>query len=164
ANVGRPGTFLGLTEKIPYLKELGVTAVELLPVTEFEEVEESRFNPKTKERLVNFWGYSPISFFAPKSSYSSNPFFGAQVREFKEMVKRFHEAGIEVILDVVFNHTGEGDERGPTTSFRGIDNETYYMLDPETGRYLDYSGCGNTLNCNHPVVRNMVVDCLHYWV
>lgn len=164
ANVGRPGTFLGLTEKIPYLKELGVTAVELLPVTEFEEVEEPRFNPKTKERLVNLWGYNPISFFAPKSSYSSNPFFGAQVREFKEMVKRFHEAGIEVILDVVFNHTGEGDERGPTTSFRGIDNETYYMLDPETGRYLDYSGCGNTLNCNHPVVRSMVIDCLHYWV
>lgn len=164
ANVGRPGTFLGLTEKIPYLKELGVTAVELLPVTEFEEVEEPRFNPKTKERLVNFWGYNPISFFAPKSSYSSNPFFGAQVREFKEMVKRFHQAGIEVILDVVFNHSGEGDERGSTTSFRGIDNETYYMLDPETGRYLNYSGCGNTLNCNHPVVRGMIIDCLHYWV
>jgi isoamylase len=164
SGVSRPGTYIGLTEKIPYLKELGVTAVELLPVAEFEEVEEPRFNPKTRERLVNFWGYQPISFFAPKASYASDPYFGSQVREFKEMVKRFHAAGIEVILDVVFNHSAEGDERGSTSSFRGIDNETYYLLDPRTGRYHDYSGCGNTLNCNHPVVRNMIIDCLHYWV
>jgi isoamylase len=164
SGVSRPGTYLGLTEKIPYLRELGVTAVELLPVAEFEEVEEPRFNAQTGERLVNFWGYQPMSFFAPKASYASDPYFGAQVREFKEMVKRFHGAGIEVILDVVFNHSAEGNERGPAFSFRGIDNETFYMLDPETGRYHDYSGCGNTLNCNHPVVRNMIIDCLHYWV
>ncbi len=164
SGVSRPGTYLGLTEKIPHLKELGVTAVELLPVAEYEEVEEPRYNPKTGERLVNFWGYQPMSFFAPKSSFAADPYFGAQVREFKEMVKRFHAAGIEVILDVVFNHSAEGDERGSTSSFRGIDNETYYMLHPETGRYHDYSGCGNTLNCNHTVVRNMIIDCLHYWV
>jgi len=164
SGVSRPGTYIGLTDKIPYLKELGVTAVELLPVAEFEEVEEPRFNPKTGERLVNFWGYQPISFFAPKASYASDPYFGSQVREFKEMVKRFHAAGIEVILDVVFNHSAEGDERGSTSSFRGIDNETYYMLDQQTGRYHDYSGCGNTMNCNHPIVRNMIIDCLHYWV
>ncbi len=162
AGVRHPGTFLGVIEKIPYLKELGVTAVELLPVNEFEEADSDRVNPQTGERLLNFWGYQPISFFAPKASYATRD--GAQIHEFKEMVKRLHEAGIEVILDVVFNHTAEGDERGPTWSFRGIDNGIYYIIDPETGRYHNYSGCGNTLNCNHPVVRRLIGDALRYWV
>jgi glycogen operon protein len=156
-----PGTFLGLTEKIPYLKQLGVTAVELLPVCEFDETENVHVNPLTGEWLLNFWGYSTIAFFAPKASYSAS---GAVVREFKEMVRRFHAAGIEIILDMVFNHTAEGDQNGPTLSFRGIDNETYYILDPATGAYLDFTGCGNTFNCNHPVVRDLILDCLRYWV
>ncbi len=157
----RPGTFLGLTEKIPYLKELGVTAVELLPVHDFEETFCDRVNPATGGRLRNYWGYDPISFFAPKCSYSAEP---RPADEFREMVKRFHAAGIEVILDVVFNHTAEGDEHGPTFSFRGIDNPVYYLVDPETGAYRNYSGCGNTLNCNHPVVRSLILDALRYWV
>lgn len=165
-----PGTYLGLTEKIPYLKELGVTAVELLPVQEFDETSFDRANPFTGERLVNFWGYDPVGLHAPKCSYASastNPLTGSRwgpVLEFKEMVKSFHAAGIEVILDVVFNHTAEGDEQGPTFSFRGIDNAIYYMLDKRTGAYLNYSGCGNTLNCNHPVVRDLILDALRYWV
>jgi glycogen operon protein len=159
--VAAPGTFLGLAEKIPYLKELGVTAVELLPVSEFDETENVNVNPFTGERLTNFWGYSTIAFFAPKASYAAT---GSVVREFKEMVRQFHAAGIEVILDMVFNHTAEGDQRGPTLSFRGIDNATYYILDQDTGAYLDFTGCGNTLNCNHPVVREMILDCLRYWV
>jgi len=162
AGVRHPGAFLGVIEKIPYLKELGVTAVELLPVNEFEEADSDRVNPLTGERLLNFWGYQPISFFAPNASYATRD--GAQIHEFKEMVKRLHEAGIEVILDVVFNHTAEGDERGPTWSFRGIDNSIYYIIDPDTGRYHNYSGCGNTLNCNHPVVRRLIGDALRYWV
>ena len=161
SGVAAPGTFLGLAEKIPYLKELGVTAVELLPVSEFDETENVNRNPQTGQRLSNFWGYSTIGFFAPKAAYSAS---GAVVREFKEMVKRFHAAGIEVILDMVFNHTAEGDHRGPTLSFRGIDNATYYILDPESGAYKDFTGCGNTLNCNHPVVRDLILDCLRYWV
>jgi glycogen operon protein len=164
SGVSKPGTYLGLTEKIPYLKELGVTAVELLPVNEFEELEEPRFNPLTGERLVNFWGYQTISFFAPKAAYASDKRLGRQVWEFQEMVRRFHEAGIEVILDVVFNHTAEGNEGGSTVSFRGLDNKTYYLLDEETGQYKNYSGVGNTMNCNHPVVRRMILDCLRYWV
>lgn len=163
SGVGAPGTYLGLTEKIPYLKELGVTAVELMPVYEFEEADTDRVNPLTGERLLNLWGYQPIGFFAPNASYASSPAPGAAVAEFREMVRRFHEAGIEVILDVVFNHTAEGDERGPTFSFRGLDNSIYYLLDAN-GRYLNFSGCGNTLNCNHPVVRSLIADCLHYWV
>ena len=159
-----PGTFLGLTEKIPYLKELGVTAVELLPVHEFAQMQPERVNPFTGERLVNYWGYDPISFFAPKNSYCLDPVNTGPVGEFKTMVKAFHSAGIEVILDVVFNHTGEGDEFGPTLSFRGIDNAVYYMIDRTTGDYLNYSGCGNTLNCNHPVVRDLILGALRYWV
>ncbi|MBY0507314.1 MAG: glycogen debranching protein GlgX [Bryobacteraceae bacterium] len=159
-----PGTFLGLTEKIPYLKELGVNAVELLPVHEFADMRPERVNPLTGERLVNYWGYDPISFFAPKNSYRADPVNTEPVREFKTMVKAFHSAGIEVILDVVFNHTGEGDEFGPTLSFRGIDNVVYYMLDRATCDYLNYSGCGNTLNCNHPVVRDLILCALRYWV
>jgi isoamylase len=159
-----PGTFRGVTEKIPYLKELGVTAVELMPVTEFEESDNTRRNLLTGEPLRNFWGYQPISFFAPKASYAGNGGSAGAVREFKEMVKALHEAGIEVILDMVFNHTGEGDHTGPTFCYRGVDNAIYYLIDPKTGRYLNYSGCGNTLNCNHPSVRFMILTALRYWV
>lgn len=164
SNVQNPGTFAGLIEKIPYLKELGVTAIELLPINEFQETDTNRVNPLTGARLLNFWGYHSLSFFAPKASYASDSRNGGQVKEFKTMVKAMHEAGIEVILDMVFNHTAEGDERGPTFCFRGFDNSIYYMLDPQTGTYYNYSGCGNTMNCNHPVVRNMILDCLRYWV
>jgi len=164
SGVAHPGTFSGLIEKIPYLKKLGVTAVELLPVAEFEEFDTDRVNPLTGEPLLNLWGYQTTAFFAPNAAYSSNRADGEQVREFKLLVKAMHEAGIEVILDVVFNHTAEGDEHGPTWSFRGIDNSTYYMVDPETGRYLNFSGCGNTVNCNNPVVRDFIRDCLRYWV
>jgi glycogen operon protein len=163
SGVRQPGTYLGLTEKIPYLQELGITAIELMPVFEFDENEHLRHHPHTGELLRNFWGYSPIAFMAPKASYAFDGRDGNQVNEFRQMVKAFHRAGIEVYLDVVFNHTGEGDERGPTVSFRGIDNRVYYMLD-EQGRYRNFSGCGNTLNCNHPLVRDMIIDCLHYWV
>ncbi len=163
SGVSAPGTYLGLTAKIPYLKELGVTAVELMPVYEFEEADTDRYNPLTGERLFNLWGYHPIGFFAPNSTYGQRKEPGAAVTEFKEMVRAFHDAGIEVILDVVFNHTAEGDERGPTLSFRGLDNSVYYLLDAN-GRYLNFAGCGNTLNCNHPVVRALIGDCLRYWV
>jgi len=164
SGVEHPGTYAGLIEKIPYLKELGVTAVELLPVNEFDETENDRINPLTGEWLLNYWGYHSISFFSPKASYAATSENGAQVNEFKSMVKAMHKAGIEVILDVVFNHTAEGDERGRTLSFRGLDNAIYYMLDPVSGAYHNYSGCGNTLNCNHPVVRDMILDALRYWV
>ncbi|MBV8819982.1 MAG: glycogen debranching enzyme, partial [Acidobacteriaceae bacterium] len=164
SGVKQPGTFAGLIEKIPYLQRLGVTAVELLPVHEFEEMDSDRENPLTGERLRNLWGYQPINFFAPNAAYCSLTSDGAQVREFKQLVKSFHKSGLEVILDVVFNHTAEGDLRGPTFSFRGIDNAVYYILDPRTGDYLNYSGCGNTLNCNHPVVRDLIVECLRYWI
>ena len=162
--VQHPGTFRGVVEKIPYLKELGVTAVELLPVTEFDEADNYRKNPVTGESLHNFWGYHPISFFAPKAAYAVSLCAGAQVREFKGMVKALHAAGIEVILDMVFNHTGEGNEQGRTLSLRGLDNSVYYIVDPETGAYANYSGCGNTVNCNHPVVRDLIIDALCYWV
>ena len=164
SGVAHPGTYEGLVEKIPYLKALGVTAVELLPVTEFEECDHSYKNPETGERLCNFWGYQPLSFFAPKASYSAAGTTEGAVRSFKEMVKALHEAGIEVILDMVFNHTGEGTESGPTCCFRGLDNEIYYLADPRTGKYLDFSGCGNTLRCNHPVVRSLILTALRYWV
>ncbi len=164
SGVAHPGTFRGVVEKIPYLKELGVTAVELMPVTEFEESDNTRKNLLTGEPLRNFWGYQPISFFAPKASYAGARGTVSAVREFKEMVKALHEAGIEVILDMVFNHTGEGDHTGPTFCYRGVDNATFYLIDPKTGRYLNYSGCGNTLNCNHPGVRFMILTALRYWV
>jgi glycogen operon protein len=163
SGVSSPGTFIALTEKIPYLKELGVNAVELLPIHEFDEFENTNINPITGERLKNFWGYSTISFFAPKSSYSSSGLTGEQVIEFRNMIEEFNKNGIEVILDVVFNHTHEGDYRGPTLSFRGIDNSIYYMLDYDKSRYKNYSGCGNTVNCNHPYVRQMILDSLRYW-
>ncbi len=166
SGVVHPGTYLGLVEKIPYLQELGVTTVELLPVYEFDENELQRVNPVTGERLKNFWGYSPICFFAPKAGYAVNGRDGNQVREFKTMVRELHRAGIEVMLDVVFNHTAEGGggPGDPTYSFRGLDNSVYYITDPVTGAYRDYSGCGNTLNCNHPVLRNHILDALRYWV
>ncbi|HCM26612.1 MAG: glycogen debranching enzyme GlgX [Treponema sp. GWB1_62_6] len=164
SGVDHPGTFLGLTEKIHYLKELGVTGVELMPVQDFNERELPRSNPRTGKALRNYWGYSTVAFFAPKATYASNKEPGGQVREFKEMVRELHKAGIEVILDIVFNHTAEGNEKGPTFSFRGIDNTIYYMLDENKRFYKNYSGCGNTMNCNHPVVRSFIIDCLRYWV
>jgi isoamylase len=164
SGVVRAGTFAGLVEKIPYLKSLGITAVELLPVNEFEELQADQINPDTGERLLSYWGYQPVSFLAPKSSYASATRGNEAVLEFKKMVREFCKGGIEVILDIVFNHTAEGNEHGPTISFRGIHNAVYYMLDEKTGAYLDYSGCGNTPNCNHPIVRDMALQCLRYWV
>ena len=164
AGVEQPGTFAGIIEKIPYLQELGITAVELMPVAEFNENENTNINPVSGRELVNYWGYSPISFCAPKASYAADNAKGNQVREFKEMVKALHKAGIEVILDVVFNHTAEGGSDGPVLSFRGLDNTIYYLLDPDTREYLNFSGCGNTLNCNHPIVRQHIINCLHFWV
>jgi len=163
SKVNFPGTFKGLTEKIPYLKELGINAVELLPIQEFDEYENININPFTGERLKNYWGYSTIAFFAPKGSYSSSGTLGQQVKEFREMVRAFNDAGIEVFLDVVFNHTHEGDHRGPTLSFRGIDNSIYYILDEDKRFYKNFSGCGNTVNCNHPLVRQFILDALRYW-
>ncbi len=164
SGVKHPGTFRGLIDKIPYLKDLGITAIELLPINEFDESGNWRRNPLTGERLFDYWGYNSIAFFAAKAAYASDNGVGAEVNEFKTMVKAMHDSGIEVILDIVFNHTSEGDERGRTLSFRGIDNSVYYMIDPKTGRHYNYSGCGNTMNCNHPVVRDMILDSLRYWV
>jgi len=164
SGVAHPGSFAGIVETIPYLKKLGVTAVELLPVNEFEESDTDRANPFTGQPLRNLWGYQPTAFFAPNCAYSSNRADCEPVHEFKRMVRSLHQAGIEVILDMVFNHTAEGDQHGPTWSFRGIDNSTYYILQPGTGDYENFSGCGNTVNCNNPVVRDFIVDCLHYWV
>jgi glycogen operon protein len=161
--VAAPGTYAGLVEKIPYLTGLGVNCVELMPVFEFSELDNPRAEPESGRRLYNYWGYNPAGFFAPKASYAETGADGLQVDEFKNMIKQFHRAGIEVVLDVVFNHTAEGNEQGPLISFRGLDNSTYYMLTPE-GDYYNFSGTGNTLNCNHPVVRGFVLDCLRYWV
>ncbi len=163
SGVSKPGTFAGLVEKIAYLKELGVTAVELLPVHEFDEDDCVFSNPRTGEHLRNFWGYNSVAFAAPKAAYAATAENHGQVYEFREMVRAFHEAGIEVFLDVVFNHTGEGDDRGRTYSFRGLDNNLYYLMSPD-GRYLNFSGCGNTVNCNHPVVRELILTCLRFWV
>lgn len=159
-----PGTFRGIVEMIPHFKELGVTAVELMPLQEFNPHESIRHNPVTGERLQNYWGYNTIAFFAPHQGYSSRRFPGCQVNEFKDMVKALHRAEIEVLLDVVFNHTAEGNESGPTLNFRGLDNSIYYLLEDDRRHYKNYSGCGNTMNCNHPVVRNYILDCLRYWV
>ena len=151
------GTFAGLIEKIPYLTRLGITAVELLPIFQFDPQD-------APPGLVNYWGYAPVSFFAPHLGYSSRRDPLGPVDEFRDMVKALHRAGLEVILDVVFNHTAEGDHRGPTLSYRGLDNTTYYMLEPDRSRYANYSGTGNTLNTNHPIVRRMILDSLRYWV
>jgi isoamylase len=151
------GTYAGLIEKIPYLQELGITAVELLPIFQYDSQDAT-------PGLVNYWGYAPVSFFAPHRGYSSRQDPMGPVNEFRDMVKALHRARIEVILDVVFNHTAEGDHRGPTISFRGLDNSTYYVLESDRSRYANYSGTGNTLNANHPIVRRMIVDSLRYWV
>lgn len=159
------GTYRGFVEKIPYLKDLGITAVELLPVFEFDRFDGPFRDPVTGERLSNAWGYNTVGFFAPESHYSYYGKLGAQVDEFKLMVRELHKAGIEVILDVVFNHSREGNHFGPTVSFKGLDNNIYYMLVPgQPQYYYDVTGCGNSLNCNHPVVRKFILDCLRYWV
>jgi isoamylase len=163
AGVKYPGTFAAILEKIPYLKELGVNCIELMPIFEFDEFENHNVNPITGTRLLNYWGYSSFGFFAPKAGFAATGKFGMQMDEFKNLIKELHRNGIEVFLDVVFNHTSEGSEDGPTISFRGIDNKTYYMLRPD-GTYFNFSGCGNTMNCNNPVVRYMVLECLRYWV
>jgi isoamylase len=164
SGVKHPGVFLGVIEKIPYFKELGVTALELMPVQEFNEKELELRNPFTGELLRNYWGYSTVAFFAPKESYGTGKAPGCQIPEFKKMVRELHKAGIEVILDIVLNHTAEGSELGPTLNFRGIANNIYYMLQSDRRHYRNYSGCGNTINCNHPVVRSYILDCLRYWV
>jgi len=163
SGVDHPGTYRGLMEKIPYLKDLGVTAVELMPVQEFNEIPVTRGNPQTGKALGNFWGYDSVAFFAPKASYSSSGGLGHQKLEFKEMVRALHGAGIEVILDVVFNHTAEGDELGPTLCFRGMDNGIFYMLADDKRHYKNYTGTGNTVNANHPVVRSYILAALRYW-
>lgn len=156
------GTYNGIIKKIPYLKELGISAVELMPITEFDENDNIFIDPISRKPLKNFWGYNPVSFFALKSGYAFNP--EDHINEFKTMVRELHRAGIEVILDMVYNHSGEGDYNGNTSSFRGIDNGIYYLLDQDEKKYLNFSGCGNTLNCNHPVVRSLIRDSLRYWV
>ncbi|MFL5330570.1 MAG: glycogen debranching protein GlgX [Gemmataceae bacterium] len=163
SGVKNPGTFAGLSEKLDYLKWLGITAVELLPIHEFDECDCPFINPMTGEKNRNFWGYNSIAFAAAKASYAAGGIKNDQLREFRDLVKEFHAAGLEVVLDVVFNHTAEGDDRGRTYSFRGLDNQLYYLL-REDGSYLNFTGCGNTLNCNHPVVRDMLLNCLRYWV
>ena len=161
SGVKHPGTFDGLKEKIPYLKGLGVNAVELMPVFEFDEMRDARLIDENL--LLDFWGYNPVSFFAPNTSYSSSKEYNREGMELKSLIKELHDQNMEVILDVVFNHTAEGNEFGPSFSFKGFDNQIYYMLTPD-GHYYNFSGCGNTLNCNHPVVQNMILDCLRYWV
>ncbi|HEV8051329.1 MAG TPA: isoamylase [Parachlamydiaceae bacterium] len=163
SNTSHPGTFLGIIEKIPYLIELGINAVELLPVQEFNECEYIQTHPLIKTPLYNFWGYSTVNFFSPMNRFATSDTFGTAVLEFKTMVKKLHQNGIEVILDVVFNHTAEGDETGPIISFKGIDNAAYYLTD-EHGAYLNYSGCGNSINANNPYVLAFIIDCLCYWV
>lgn len=161
SGVRHRGTFAGLKEKLPYLRALGVNCVELMPIFEFDEFENTR--EVNGRRLLNYWGYSTVGFLAPKAGYAASARFGMEADELKSMIRCLHENGIQVILDVVFNHTAEGGEGGPVISYKGIDNRTYYLLTPDGG-YINYSGCGNTMNCNHPVVRNIVLDCLRYWV
>jgi isoamylase len=163
SKVDHPGSFLGIIEKIPYLKELGVNAIKLMPIQEFNECEYKKNNPYTKERLFNFWGYSTVNYFSPMNRYATNGDFFTAVTEFKMLVKEMHRHGIEVILDIVFNHTAEGIEAGPIYSFLGIDPQVYYMFD-ENNSKKDFTGCGNTLNCNHPIVRRLILTCLEYWV
>ena len=160
SGVQHPGTYLGMIEKIPYLQSLGVTAVELMPIHEFP----IRHVSGHETKRPNYWGYDPLAFFSPHRGYAASDEPGAQVREFKQLVKSLHQAGIEVILDVVFNHTCEGNERGPVLSFKGLENRVYYMLDTDRRRYRNYSGCGNTINGNHPIVREMIFNCLRHWV
>ena len=159
------GTYKAFPEKVEHLKKLGITSVELLPVFEFDENENPNSNPRTGNALINYWGYSTIGFFAPKTSYSADKRPGASVNEFKQMVKELHKAGIEVILDVVYNHTAEGNEHGYTFEFRGLQNDVYYSLPQNDAQYyMNYSGCGNSVNCNHPVTHSFILDSLRYWV
>ena len=160
SGVSHKGTFAGLKEKIPYLKELGINAVELMPVFEFDETMNSR--EADGKKLLDYWGYNTVSFFSPNTSYTAASEYNREGTEFKELIRALHENGIEVILDVVFNHTAEGNEQGPCFCFKGFDNRIYYMLTPD-GKYYNFSGCGNTLNCNHPMVRQMILECLRYW-
>ena len=164
AAVKKPGTYAGFLEKIDHLKDLGVTAVELLPVHEYDPLENHRHNPETGARLTNYWGYSTVGFFAPCGYYCFGDKPGDPVREFKTLVRELHAAGIEVILDVVYNHTAEGNHQGPTLHYKGIDNPIYYYLEPDGKHYTDYTGCGNTVSCNHPVVSDMILESLKYWV
>ena len=163
SGVKNPGTYRGLMEQIPYLQLLGVTAVELMPVQEFNENSVTRRNPHTNQLLKNYWGYDSVAYFAPKASFSSSGGLGQQDLEFKEMVRAFHHAGIEVILDVVFNHTAEGNELGPTLCFRGMDNAIFYSLEDDKRHYKNYAGTGNTVNANHPVVRDHILAALRHW-
>lgn len=160
SGVSHPGTFKGLMEKIPYLKDLGINAVELMPVFEFDERKDDREHDG--KPLLDYWGYNPISFFAPNSSYASTSEYNREGTELKTLIKALNDSGIECFLDVVFNHTAEGNEQGPFFSFKGFDNNIYYMLTPD-GKYYNFSGCGNTLNCNHPIVQQMILECLRYW-
>lgn len=160
SGVSAPGTFAGLKDKIPYLKDLGINAVELMPIFEFDEMESARGVDGVQ--LYNYWGYNTVSFFAPNTSYAFNEEHNHEGDELKSLIKALKENGIEVILDVVFNHTAEGNEMGPCFSFKGIDNNVYYMLTPDA-HYYNFSGCGNVMNCNHPVVRNFIIDCLRHW-
>lgn len=160
SGVSAPGTFAGLKDKIPYLKDLGINAVELMPIFEFDEMESARVVDDVQ--LYNYWGYNTVSFFAPNTSYAFNEEHNHEGDELKSLIKALKENGIEVILDVVFNHTAEGNEMGPCFSFKGIDNNVYYMLTPDA-HYYNFSGCGNVMNCNHPVVRNFIIDCLRHW-
>ena len=163
SGVSHPGSWLGLIEKIPYLKDLGVTAIELLPVADFDHRDNPRFNPLTGEALSNYWGYDPLAFFAPKASYSSTGDPLDSVDEFRQLADALHGAGIELFLDVVFNHSGERNDPEHVIHFRGMDNRLWYMVDA-AGHDLDFSGCGNSLNCNHPLVRQYVLECLRWWV
>lgn len=160
SEVSAPGTFAGLKDKIPYLKDLGINAVELMPIFEFDEMESARVVDDVQ--LYNYWGYNTVSFFAPNTSYAFNEEHNHEGDELKSLIKALKENGIEVILDVVFNHTAEGNEMGPCFSFKGIDNNVYYMLTPDA-HYYNFSGCGNVMNCNHPVVRSFIIDCLRHW-
>ena len=160
SGVKHKGTFAGLRQKIPYLKELGINCIELMPIFEFDEFEYDR--EYDGKKLLNYWGYSPVNFFAPKAGYAASAPLGLEADELKSMIRELHRNGIEVILDVVFNHTAEGAEGGPYISYRGIDNRTYYLLTPD-GHYYNFSGCGNTMNCNNAVVRGCILDCLRYW-
>lgn len=160
SGVSEPGTFAGLKDKIPYLKDLGINAVELMPIFEFDEMESARVVDGVQ--LYNYWGYNTVSFFAPNTSYAFNEEHNHEGDELKSLIKALKENGIEVILDVVFNHTAEGNEMGPCFSFKGIDNNVYYMLTPDA-HYYNFSGCGNVMNCNHPVVRSFIIDCLRHW-
>lgn len=161
SDVNHPGTFDGLMEKIPYLKDLGVNAIELMPIFEFDEMRDMRIHDG--RLLLDYWGYNPVAFFAPNTAYSAEHEFTNEGDELRRLVRALHKNGMEVIMDVVFNHTAEGNENGSIFSFKGVDNPVYYLLEPD-GKYYNFSGCGNTVNCNHPIVHQMIVECLRYWV